>query len=274
MTGNEGRSRTPDGPPWSVDLLADLHAGVLDGDVAADLRHRVAQDPEARAVLAALDATTADLAALPPLTMPPAVSARIEAAIQNEVRTAMANVGLQVPAASEVVEQAPQGNPQGNVVSLDLARRRRRKQLGWGGGVLAAAAAVFGIAMMTIPGGTTVGTPQAQPGAGSSSSAPGPGDGPMTLKDSDLSSIPPGVAGNNDLGPLSDKARLTACMQANGFPATTALLGARQVVLDGKQGVLLILGDPVTVGRQRLLVVGPNCSTSTPDKIAEKTVGR
>ncbi|GAA3997425.1 hypothetical protein GCM10022247_16840 [Allokutzneria multivorans] len=270
MTGNEGRSRTPDGPPWSVDLLADLHAGVLDGDVAADLRHRVAQDPEARAVLAALDATTADLAALPPLTMPPEVSSRIEAAIQNEVRAAMANVGLQVPAASEAVEQAPQDN----VVPIDLARRRRRKQLGWGGGVLAAAAAVFGIAMMTIPGGTTVGTPQAQPGVGSSSSAPGPGDGSMTLKDSDLSSVPPGVVGNNDLGPLSDRARLTACLQANGYPATTALLGARQVTLDGKQGVLLILGDPVTVGRQRLLVVGPNCSTSTPDKIAEKTVGR
>ncbi|MCP3799493.1 hypothetical protein NLX83_09510 [Allokutzneria sp. A3M-2-11 16] len=266
MTGNERRSRTPDGPPWSVDLLADLHAGVLDVDVAAELRPRVERDPEARAVLAALDATTADLAALPPVTMPPEVSARIEAAIQQEVRAAMANVGLQV--------SAPGPAPRGNVVSLDHARRRRRKQLGWGGGVLAAAAAVFGIVVMTLPGNTTAGTPQAQPGVTPSSSAPGPGDGPLTLKDSDLATVPPGVTGASDLGPLSDKAKLSACLQANGYPATTVPLGARQVTLDGKQGVLLILGDPAMVGRQRLLVVGPNCSAGNPDKLAEKTVGR
>ncbi|SDN25757.1 hypothetical protein [Allokutzneria albata] len=266
MTGNERRSRTPDGPPWSVDLLADLHAGVLDVDIAAELRPRVERDPEARAVLAALDATTADLAALPPVAMPPEVSARIEAAIQQEVRAAMANVGLQVP--------EPGSAQRGNVVSLDEARRRRRKQLGWGGGVLAAAAAVFGIAVMTLPGNTTVGTPQAQPGASPSSSAPGPGDGSLTLKDSDLATVPPGLVGGGDLGPLSDKARLTACLQANGYPATTQLLGARQVTLDGKQGVLLMMGDPTLPGRQRLLVVGPNCAAGNPDKIAERTVGR
>ncbi|NBH03925.1 hypothetical protein GTY80_11810, partial [Amycolatopsis sp. SID8362] len=51
------------GPPWSVDVLADLHAGVLDDAQAAELWPLVHADPEAQAILDALDATQADLAA-------------------------------------------------------------------------------------------------------------------------------------------------------------------------------------------------------------------
>ncbi|MGH3518320.1 MAG: hypothetical protein ACRDQ7_13055, partial [Haloechinothrix sp.] len=72
------------GPPWSVDVLADLHAGVLDDATAAHLWSQVQADPDAMAILAALDATSADLGALrdaPAPPMPAAVAARIDAAL-------------------------------------------------------------------------------------------------------------------------------------------------------------------------------------------------
>ncbi|MGH4008569.1 MAG: hypothetical protein ACRDTH_10515, partial [Pseudonocardiaceae bacterium] len=73
MTGTGGPARPGDPPArsaelppeWSLQLLADLHADALTGRAAAGLRPRVAADPQARMVLAGLDATVADLAALP-----------------------------------------------------------------------------------------------------------------------------------------------------------------------------------------------------------------
>jgi hypothetical protein len=87
MTGSEGPIRPGDppdrsaarSPEWSLDLLADLHAGVLTEQAATSLRARAIADPQARAVLAALDATVADLAALPtqgPARIPNAVAQR------------------------------------------------------------------------------------------------------------------------------------------------------------------------------------------------------
>src|SRR5438067_1240607 len=59
------------GPPWSVDVLADLHAGVLDDHEAAELWPLVNADPEARAILDALDATQSDLSSLAEAPAPP-----------------------------------------------------------------------------------------------------------------------------------------------------------------------------------------------------------
>ncbi len=126
MTGME---RVPMGPPWSVDLIADLHAGVLPPEVAAQLRPRVEADPESREILAALDATLADLHSLPVIPMPDHVAARIDAALAAEARPA-----------------AP-------VVSLAEARKRRNRRLGLGSGVLVAAAAAFGIVFAVSPDG-------------------------------------------------------------------------------------------------------------------------
>ncbi|OOL27519.1 hypothetical protein GQ85_38210, partial [Rhodococcus rhodochrous] len=74
-------------PPYSADLLADLHAGVLDDDLAAGLWPAVRRDPDAMAVIAALDSVGRRLRALgaaedvesPPI--PPEVAARIDAAL-------------------------------------------------------------------------------------------------------------------------------------------------------------------------------------------------
>jgi hypothetical protein len=87
----------PAGPPFDLEVLADLHAGVFSDEVAAVLRARVAADPGSAAVLAALDATVADLHALPPVPIPPQVAARLDAVIAAEsaarTRSASASEG-------------------------------------------------------------------------------------------------------------------------------------------------------------------------------------
>lgn len=76
---------------WSVELLAELHAGGLDEAAEAELRPLVSQDPAAGEVLAALEATRAELGALPALAVPADVLDRLTAALDAEVRTAGAD---------------------------------------------------------------------------------------------------------------------------------------------------------------------------------------
>ena len=87
MTGIDRRGDTPMEPPWPVDVLADLHAGVLDTTVSDALWPRVRRDPEAVAVLDALAATEAELAGLATITpaMPAHLAARLDAALADVV---------------------------------------------------------------------------------------------------------------------------------------------------------------------------------------------
>ncbi|BDB63221.1 MULTISPECIES: hypothetical protein [Rhodococcus] len=75
-------------PPYAAELLADLHAGALDDELAARLWPRVRRDPEAVAYLARLDATQARLSALrdapPKESIPPEIAARIGAVLAED----------------------------------------------------------------------------------------------------------------------------------------------------------------------------------------------
>jgi hypothetical protein len=82
--------RTPHGPPWDVDDVADVHAGVFPAEVTADLLTRIRSDPDGAAILAALDSTVDDLSLLPPLLMPEKYVLRMETALFAERRTAAA----------------------------------------------------------------------------------------------------------------------------------------------------------------------------------------
>lgn len=77
-------------PPYSADMLADLHAGVLDDDLSARLWPLVRADPDSAAFLEQLDAVQSQLGGLrrsdPPEHIPPDIAARIDAALQNERR--------------------------------------------------------------------------------------------------------------------------------------------------------------------------------------------
>lgn len=74
----------PEGPPWDVDVVADVHAGVYPADQTAELRRRIAADPQGAAILAALDRTVDDLSLLPALTMPEKYVLRMDTAIAGE----------------------------------------------------------------------------------------------------------------------------------------------------------------------------------------------
>lgn len=86
MSSEPGLQPTQTGPPWSVDVLADLHAGAYPPHVEADLRQRVAGDRAAMEILAALDSTVDQLSLLPPVRMPERFALRLDAAIAAESR--------------------------------------------------------------------------------------------------------------------------------------------------------------------------------------------
>lgn len=67
-----------------VETLADFHAGVLNRADHARIAEIVATNVQAQEIIAALDATQAQLAALPPVQIPADVAARIERALAAE----------------------------------------------------------------------------------------------------------------------------------------------------------------------------------------------
>lgn len=87
MTQQHGEALAPQvpvGPPWSLDAVADVHAGVFPPDVQERLLAQMAADPEAAEMLAALGSVVDELSLLPAMTMPPEYAARLDAAITAE----------------------------------------------------------------------------------------------------------------------------------------------------------------------------------------------
>ncbi|ALG14420.1 hypothetical protein [Kibdelosporangium phytohabitans] len=240
------------GPPWSVDLLADLQAGALDPRQADELWPRVNADPEAMEILAALEATQADLrefADAPAPPMPAHFAAQLDAAIAAESQARSQGVQTAPPQ-----QQQPAVAP---VVSIDAARKRRNR--GWAIGVFAAAAAAVGITFAALPGG-------GDNGPSGNVAAPGP----LSFEEQNIGPDQLQAAkGGNDYGPFSDKQKLAACFEANGISRNAEPLGAKQVTVGGKQGTLFVLAS-TPVGTFRLLAVGPDCGPGNPSTLANK----
>ena len=236
-------------PPYSRELLADLHAGALDEGLTAALWPRVRADHDATRVLTALDSTVRQLSAAPPasVAMPAHLAARMDAAL----------AGLVAPPA--------------RVSDLAAARASRhgvRRRGVYVGAALVAAAAVAGVvALGSVLGSHSVsGTPQA--------AAPQAGPPPQVL---DLGSGTPGAQalaalGRQDYGSLSVNTALPGCLQANGVRPATTVIGAAPVTLDGRRGILLLL----PTGRVAVftaLVVGPECSAQNPATLSKVDIG-
>lgn len=259
MTGPDGHG--PEGPsaagdpaqaPLTLELLADLHAGVFDEQVAARLRRRVAADPQAGTMLEALDDTVTELRALPgqrTARMPDAVAARLEAALAAEAQRA----GATTAAAPATL----------------TARRNRRT---WAGiAALAAAAAATGVVALSGLQWETAGTPRAGGVLGSATGIQ-PAE-PLALTRSNLDGALNQALQAHDYGPLSTPQMLRNCLTANGVAPGGDPLGAVEVTLDGRPGVLLVLPTG-QIARFRLLVVPPNCGPNNPSPLAEYVVGR
>ncbi|WP_206784255.1 hypothetical protein [Amycolatopsis sp. MtRt-6] len=250
------------GPPWSVDVLADLHAGVLDDTQAAELWPLVNADPEARAILDALDATQADLASLaaaPAPPMPAEFAARLDAALAAEAAAAFP--GKAQPAAQAAPRQTGTGNAP--VVDLAAARRRRNKRLGWAAGVLTAAAAAVVAVTVAIPDTSQqTGTPNVAAPTGPSVGNDGAGAQALVGK----------AIGVRDFGPLQSEDRLDACIAAAGLDPKVRPEGIRPVNVGGKAGVMIIL----TTGKLaqfRLVAFGADCGPGNPAVLFDKVVG-
>ncbi|OBK86801.1 hypothetical protein A5649_19205 [Mycolicibacter heraklionensis] len=76
-----------------------------------------------------------------------------------------------------------------------------------------------------------------------------------------------------DYGPLTDPARRAGCLAGLGYPASTHVLGAREVTINGHPGVVLLL--PATPeGTIIALAVAPHCSSADTGLLADTTVRR
>ncbi|MDN5930541.1 MAG: hypothetical protein L0I24_05685, partial [Pseudonocardia sp.] len=91
--------------------------------------------------------------------------------------------------------------------------------------------------------------------------------GPPDLTRVELAGFARSTVGTTDLGVLADPARRDGCLAAAGHPGA-AVLGGRQVRLDGTPGVLLVLSTG-ELGTFRVLVVTPGCAV-----LADDVVGR
>ncbi|HEX2298105.1 MAG TPA: hypothetical protein VHH34_06240 [Pseudonocardiaceae bacterium] len=253
-TGPEDRltSEDPAQAPLTLQLLADLHAGVFDERVAAQLHRRAAADSRAREILAALDATVADLNALPQQHTPPipdAVAARLDAAVAAEM------------------QRAPTPAP----ADLSARRSRRTGRAGWAGLAILAAAAATGVVALSGLRLETAGTPQANDALGSATGVRSPE--PFTLTRTNLGGALDQALKARDYGPLAQPQLLRNCLAANGVSGGGQPLGALEVTLDGRPGVLLVLPTG-RIAQVRLLVVGPDCGPDDPAHLADYVVGR
>ena len=258
MTDSTRGTGAAPGPPWSVDVLADLHAGALDAKQSTALWAQVNHDPEAQAVLAALDAVKRDLDSLgdaPVEPMPAHFAAQLDAAIATEA-------GRSQPAP---VRQQPRQSGVAPVVDMAEARRKRTKRMGWAAGVLTAAAAAVAVTFVSLPGGEEAGTPQAGNNMNSSSEGAPNATPPLALTGQNLGPAINGLQDHEDYGPFEDEAEFKACLTDLAKIDDPEVIGAREVTLDGTEGVAALLARGEDGKRFRLVIVDPGCTTVITD---------
>ncbi|WHU46970.1 hypothetical protein QNM97_23950 [Gordonia sp. L191] len=251
MTDDHARSadtpRFPD-PPYSVDLLSDLDAGVLEPDVAAHIRSRLADDPGAREVLAALESLRTDLRDLPVPREP--VPEWVDARTQQT----LARIAAEVGGGSDVTP---------------LARRRPLRSAPQAVALLSVAAAV----LVAVIVGVVLVSHSARPDAPSNRVQ---ADG--TPASSSVASGAAGAAaalsvlGRTDGAPFASMAALRRCTAANGVSADTPVLGSGPVTINGAGQVVILLGTGIA-GRFLALVVGPECDSDNPATISRTIIG-
>jgi len=251
--------------PWTVDQLAEMHAGALDDAAAAEMWSRVREDQDAMAVLDALTTTRAELAGLreaPPAPMPEDVAARIDAALAAERARIFPSTAHQPAVAPPMPPQ-----PYTQVTDLAQARRRRNRQLGWGAGLLTAAAAVIAAVAIALPSPSTQGTPladddPAKPDAGQA----------LSLSRDDVGAGANKTIGVTDFGPFGDRAGLDACLRANQIAIDDELLGVRPATVDGERAVLVVFTTG-ELARYRMLAFPADCGEGNPGMLFDEVVG-
>jgi anti-sigma factor RsiW len=97
---------------------------------------------------------------------------------------------------------------------------------------------------------------------------------PISLDGVDLASAGLAVRGDFDVGDLANPARRAGCLSAVAPPGVAPdalLLGGRDVLLDGRDGVLLLLGGGEP-GRLHIVVVTPDCGPHGGALLGSQTI--
>lgn len=237
--GNRGHApRDVPEPPYSIEVVADLHAGVYPDELADLLRPQVLADPDSIAIWNALEATTDQLGGAPTESeaLPDFAQARLDATLNSLF-------GEHIP--DPVEPPTP------------IWRRRSGVVTG-----LAAAAAVAGIALATTFA-FTGSSPQPSVAQNGPAAATTSTPGEATL----LAAL-----GRSDAGAFTDVAARDRCLAANGVLPTTQIVGTASIDAGGDPAVVILLTTG-TIGRLDALVVGVGCDTGNPATISRTTIG-
>ncbi|BBX47144.1 anti-sigma-M factor RsmA [Mycobacterium cookii] len=235
-----GDDRYDDSAP-SVDALADLQAGLVDDDTAAQLRKRVRSDPDAQNTMRALNRVRRDVAAL---GSDPSSAPEVDPAAVDRIR---ATLGKQ-----HAVHRG------------GLPRSARLAVAATGLAAVAVAIWLGTRALITAPESTpsrpttiehiTVSRPPAA----------------IPLSDQQILAL---LDIRPDFGALTDPHRRASCLTGLGYPADARPLGARPVDIGGRPAILLLLpGD--TPGAVSALAVTPTCSSADTGLLADRIVLR
>ena len=76
-----------------------------------------------------------------------------------------------------------------------------------------------------------------------------------------------------EYGPLADAGRRSGCLAALGYPASTPVLGARPITINGHPGIVLLL-PAASADTIIALAVAPSCSSADTGLLADTTVRR
>ena len=226
-------------PPYPLDMIADLHAGVYPDEVADALRAKVFDDPDSMTIWKALDATTGELASTPVVEEP------LPAYAQHKLDQALHMMAADRHAATpETV--------------TPLRRHRGAILLS----AVAAAAAVAAIAVAT----TFAFSGRSEP-AIAEQNAPTPTSIAVPSDATLLSAL--GQSADTAFG---DLARRDRCLAANEIEPATPVLGTSSIQAGGGPAVVILLSTGMA-GRFDALVVGADCDTANPATLSRTTIG-
>jgi hypothetical protein len=257
MGGVEPRENDDTGadPPLTVELLADLQAGLLDDGAAARLRNRVRANPDAQQMVHALNRVRRDVAAAG--TDISAAPAAAPAVIDG--------IGAALRAAPPVARQ-----PRPRLRAIHAVRP---------GHLLRPArllAAVAGLAAAIIAVGL---------GTAALIAAPAPTSSEFTTAQQITVSRPPMqiplsdpqilalLDRKPDYGPLADLQRRASCLAGLGYPVAAQVLGAQPIEIAGRAALLLVLSGE-TSRTVTALAVAPTCSSLNTGLLADRVVNR
>lgn len=236
-------------PPYSVELLADLHADNLPPRTQRALWPLVRRDAESLEVIDALDRVTETLRELGrdttvATTIPPDVAERLERALGLPPKP--------LPALA-TVHRLPVA-PTGPGPAAPVQRRRRPIAAAIAAAAVLVAAVSIGVALRP-------------------NDPPAPAIQAIDLGD-DLQAVQllALVGRSAPTGRLDDVAVREACLTATGFGARP-VLGSMLVTFKGRDGVLMLLGGPAAPRRLTAIVVATDCSATDPELIAQTDIG-